>query len=59
MCAFAVTAATGLAYYILCILENKRRDEKYGKPHDNAEVGLEAEREDMTDCQNRNFRYTY
>ncbi|KAL6400968.1 hypothetical protein AUP68_16688 [Ilyonectria robusta] len=59
MCAFAVTAATGLTYYILCILENKRRDEKYGMPHDNAEVGLEAEREDMTDCQNRNFRYTY
>ncbi|KAH7145603.1 major facilitator superfamily domain-containing protein [Dactylonectria estremocensis] len=59
MFAFALSAAMGLGYYILCVVENKRRDEKYGKAHDNAEIGLEADQEDMTDCQNHNFRYTY
>ncbi|KAJ3529683.1 hypothetical protein NM208_g9651 [Fusarium decemcellulare] len=59
LCAFALMAATGLAYYVLCALENKRRDALYGKPHDNTDAGLEAERNDQTDWQNPNFRYTY
>ncbi|KAH6900007.1 major facilitator superfamily domain-containing protein [Thelonectria olida] len=59
MCAFAVIAFVGLVYYVLCAIENKRRDGKYGKPQDVAESGLEAEREDKTDGQNFNFRYTY
>lgn len=52
-------AATGLAYYILCGIENKRRDKQYGKAHDDTDIGLEAERSDKTDWQNPNFRYTY
>jgi hypothetical protein len=59
MCAFAVIAFVGLVYSVLCVMENKRRDAKYGKPQDVAESGLEADRDDKTDAQNSNFRYTY
>ncbi|KAL1873618.1 hypothetical protein VTK73DRAFT_805 [Phialemonium thermophilum] len=56
---FALMAAAGLVYHGLCFFENKRRDSKYGMPHDDADVGLEADRNDLTDVQNTNFRYTY
>ena len=52
-------AATGLAYYFLCAIENKKRDTQFGKAHDDTDAGLEAERSDKTDWQNPNFRYTY
>ncbi|KAF4498669.1 allantoate permease [Fusarium agapanthi] len=57
--AFALMAATGLTYYVLCGIENKRRDKQYGNAHDDTDIGLEAERSDKTDWQNPNFRYTY
>lgn len=59
LCAFAVMAASGLAYYLLCVAENKRRDAKYGKPQDVVQSGLEADKTDQTDLENHNFRYTY
>lgn len=59
LCAFAVMAAAGLAYYLLCVAENKRRDAKYGKPQDVLQAGLEADISDQTDLENRQFRYTY
>lgn len=59
LCAFALMAATGLAYYFLCVFENKRRDKQFGKSHDDIDAGLEAERSDKSDWQNPNFRYTY
>ncbi|KAF5983765.1 allantoate permease [Fusarium coicis] len=57
--AFALMAATGLAYCVLCGIENRRRNKQYGKAHDDTDIGLEAERSDKTDWQNPNFRYTY
>ena len=57
--AFALMAVTGIVYYVLCIFENKRRDRLYGVAQDEAAVGLQAERDDLTDRQNVNFRYTY
>lgn len=59
MVAFALMAVTGLVYYALCIFENKRRDRAFGKTQDEAAAGLQAEREDLTDRKNVNFRYTY
>lgn len=59
LCAFALMAATGMAYYVLCAVENKRRDTQYGKAQETVDAGLEAERNDQTDGQNPNFRYTY
>jgi hypothetical protein len=59
LCAFCLMAATGLAYYVLCGIENKKRDKQYGKSHDDIDAGLEADRSDKTDWQNPNFRYTY
>jgi len=44
----------------LCYYENKRRDRLYGKPVDNeVATGLEVELEDLTDVENKNFRYSY
>lgn len=57
--AFALMAVMGVTYYLLCLAENKRRDSLHGPAHDNPDVGLEADREDKTDGQNTNFRYTY
>ncbi|KAF3050836.1 hypothetical protein E8E11_007660 [Didymella keratinophila] len=57
--AFALMAVTGTVYYALGIFENKRRDRLYGLAQDEAAVGLQAERDDLTDRQNVNFRYTY
>ncbi|EGY15130.1 allantoate permease [Verticillium dahliae VdLs.17] len=59
LCAFALMAFAGISYYFLCIAENKRRDSKYGKPQDDLQIGLEADRTDSTDLENHNFRYTY
>ncbi|KAH6695453.1 allantoate permease, partial [Plectosphaerella plurivora] len=59
LCAFAVMAAAGLAYYLLCVAENRRRDARYGKPKDAVQAGLEADKSDQTDLENHNFRYTY
>ncbi|KAL9948390.1 hypothetical protein ACHAQF_006757 [Verticillium nonalfalfae] len=44
---------------IAVVYENKRRDSKYGKPQDDLQIGLEADRADSTDLENHNFRYTY
>ncbi|KAG9256611.1 major facilitator superfamily domain-containing protein [Emericellopsis atlantica] len=59
LCAFAMMAAAGIAYYALCVVENKRRDAQYGKPQDVVQHGLEVNRSDETDKQNHTFRYTY
>ncbi|KAF6840193.1 major facilitator superfamily transporter [Colletotrichum plurivorum] len=59
MTAFALMAASGLAYYLLCVFENKRRDAKYGVPQNEVQTGLQLESEDKTDGKNMNFRYTY
>jgi hypothetical protein len=59
MFAFALMASSGVAYYLLCVFENKRRNSQYGLPNDLIQAGLECEREDMTDWENKNFRYTY
>lgn len=59
MFAFCLMAFTGLVYYVLCLYENKRRDRKYGLPHDQVQTGMDIEKEDKTDIQNHNFRYTY
>ncbi|KAF7550317.1 hypothetical protein G7Z17_g5788 [Cylindrodendrum hubeiense] len=58
LCSFAVMAACGIAYALVCIFENKKRDEKFGKPKNVIETGLAVEHEDLTDIQNANFRYT-
>ena len=57
--AFVIMAIAGMVYYGLCIYEDKRRDRLYGAAQDEAAVGLQAERDDLTDRQNVNFRYTY
>jgi MFS transporter, ACS family, DAL5 transporter family protein len=58
LCAFAVMAAAGLAYHLLCVAENRRRDVRHGKPKDVVQAGLEADKSDQTDLENHNFRYT-
>jgi membrane associated rhomboid family serine protease len=57
--AFAVMAASGLAYYVYCFYENKRRDRIHGdsKTATDGEVDLEAL--DHTDRENQKFRYIY
>lgn len=57
--AFALMAVAGVIYHALCIVENKRRDRAYGCVQDEATAGLQAERDDLTDRKNVNFRYTY
>jgi hypothetical protein len=47
--AYALMAVTGIVYY----------DRLHGVAQDEAAVGLQAERDDLTDRQNSNFRYTY
>jgi hypothetical protein len=45
---------------VLAYLENKKRDRLYGKVPDPAERAGEAvETADMTDEENKTFRYTY
>ncbi|TKW58565.1 putative transporter [Colletotrichum tanaceti] len=59
MFAFALMAASGLVYCLLCVSENKRRNAKYGVPDDMLQAGLEQEKGDSTDWENKAFRYTY
>ncbi|KAF4301535.1 Major facilitator superfamily [Botryosphaeria dothidea] len=60
MCCFAIMAATGVLYGLICVFENHRRDRIYGKPVAALEVpSLSTEAEDRTDFENTNFRYVY
>ncbi|KAF5001924.1 hypothetical protein FDECE_10805 [Fusarium decemcellulare] len=52
---FAVMAASGIAYALVCMWENKRRDRRFGEP---SRVAGAVEEEDLTDLQNTDFRYT-
>lgn len=61
--AFALMAATGIAYYALCIVENRRRNLKYGQSvslQDEDDIACSGgDGEDATDWENTGFRYTY
>lgn len=59
LCAFAVMAAAGVAYYVLCVLENRRRNKTHGQPDEGQVSDLGADIDDVTDGQNPVFRYTY
>ncbi|KAJ4229150.1 hypothetical protein NW759_003873 [Fusarium solani] len=62
LCGFAVMMGTGTLYFIICAIENKRRDRKSGAVDSEGTqitAGLDAIRDDLTDKENRNFRYTY
>ncbi|WAO94639.1 Hypothetical protein NCS54_01223100 [Fusarium falciforme] len=62
LCGFAVTMSTGTLYFIICAIENKRRDRKSGAVDSEGTritAGLDAIRDDLTDKENKNFRYTY
>lgn len=54
--AFSLMAASGIAYCICCIAENKFRSLHYGQAY---EVAYVVDAEDKTDQENKNFRYTY
>lgn len=57
--AFALMAVAGVLYCIICVVENKRRDHTHGLVQDVASAGLQADRDDVTDGKNHNFRYSY
>jgi hypothetical protein len=57
--AFAVMAASGLAYYVYCFYENKRRDRLYGGKISPANGETDLEVLDHTDRENQRFRYIY
>ena len=57
--AFAVMAASGLAYYVYCFYENKRRDRLYGDSVIPADGHIDLEVLDQTDRENQRFRYIY
>ncbi|RTE69741.1 hypothetical protein BHE90_015878 [Fusarium euwallaceae] len=62
LCGFAVMMGTGTLYFIICAIENKRRDRKDGAVDSEGTrvtAGLDAIRDDLTDKENKNFRYTY
>ncbi|KAJ4156388.1 hypothetical protein NW754_008016 [Fusarium falciforme] len=62
LCGFAVMMGTGTLYFIICAIENKRRDRKSGAVDSEGTritAGLDAIRDDLTDKENKNFRYTY
>ncbi|KAI8656383.1 hypothetical protein NCS56_01242200 [Fusarium sp. Ph1] len=62
LCGFAVMMGTGTLYFIICAIENKRRDHKDGAVDSEGTrvtAGLDAIRDDLTDKENKNFRYTY
>ncbi|KUL83733.1 hypothetical protein ZTR_08642 [Talaromyces verruculosus] len=60
MVCFIIMAVTGVAYWLLCLFENKRRDREYGLPDTNdVALGLQVGAEDRTDGENTNFRYVY
>jgi hypothetical protein len=57
--AFAVMAASGLAYCVYCFYENKRRDRLYGDRIATADGVIDLEVLDHTDRENQKFRYIY
>lgn len=57
--AFAVMAASGLAYYMYCFYENKRRDRLYGDMLAPIDMEIDQEVLDRTDRENQRFRYIY
>lgn len=57
--AFAVMTASGLAYYVYCFYENKRRDRIYGDSKTLATGESDLEVLDHTDRENQRFRYIY
>lgn len=60
--AFALMAVAGIVYYILCVVENRTRDLAHGSVSsriDGAHLQDSDGLDDMTDMQNKNFRYTY
>ncbi|KAJ0420118.1 major facilitator superfamily domain-containing protein [Aspergillus carlsbadensis] len=63
LCCFAIMTVTGVAYLVACFVSNKHRDQMHGtiEPWSERRVtaGLEADLEDLTDRENRNFRYVY
>lgn len=59
LCAFAVMAAAGLAYYVFCVLENRRRNTLPQRPDEGTVNDLDANDQDLTDWENLAFRYTY
>ncbi|RDW85980.1 hypothetical protein BP5796_04305 [Coleophoma crateriformis] len=57
---FAIMGATGIAYAVIVLALNKKRDREYGVPLEDAVViGLESEEKNLTDMQNVKFRYVY
>lgn len=57
--AFAIMAASGVAYYMYCFYENKRRDRLFGNGLDPSDGVLDLEVADQTDRENQRFRYIY
>lgn len=57
--AFAVMAASGLAYYVYCFYENKHRDRLYGDMLTPVDRDVDVEVLDRTDRENQRFRYIY
>ncbi|KAM0704485.1 hypothetical protein Q7P35_008719 [Cladosporium inversicolor] len=57
--AFAVMAASGLAYHVYCFYENKRRDRIYGDSVIPADVQIDLEVLDQTDREDLKFKYIY
>lgn len=57
MTAFAVQTVCGAAYFLLSLMENKRRDRRYGQTEMETVAGFEASQGDLTDVQNKAFRY--
>ena len=57
--AFAVMAASGLAYYVYCFYENKRRNRLYGDKTTPADEQIDLEVLDYTDRENQRFRHIY
>lgn len=62
--AFALMAAAGIVYYLLCVAENRRRDAAHDSSQSSATLdghgsGDADDKDDLTDIQNKNFRYTY
>lgn len=59
LAAFAVMAASGLAYYVCCFYENKRRDRLHGDMLTPVDREVDLEVLDQTDRENQRFRYIY
>lgn len=62
LCGFAAMMGTGNLYVIICAIENKRRDRKdcaVDSEGTRVTAGLDAIHDDLTDKENKKFRYTY